>query len=142
MKTRAVLNKGLSAWAFQELAQKLSNSLWLEISETPADYNYVLGWDGDDLDSSNTFIPFDGIKLASDKRLLADIFKKNNIPIPETYLFNTTQDVLNLLQNSSEEWCLKYPISCGASGHRIVSDAKDIPQKWLKPYAGLFHSGW
>ena len=107
----------------------------LAISDTPGDYNYVLAWDETDMKScGKTFIPFEGMKLASDKRLLAKIFNANNIPTPETYLLDSYRAVKDFLGNNLGQWCIKYPIGCGASGHRIINTIEDIPQDWLKPY--------
>ena len=80
------------------------------------------------------FVPYKGIKLASDKRLLADVFIKNNITTPQTYIIDTYSEVLAFIRNITEQWCLKYPIGCGASGHRIIYDLQDVPQTWLQPY--------
>ncbi len=57
MKECAILNSGFGAWAFQDLANILAQKLQIEISETPAKYNYILAWDKT-LDSfkSNSFI--------------------------------------------------------------------------------------
>ncbi|VEP12754.1 conserved hypothetical protein [Hyella patelloides LEGE 07179] len=135
MKKCVILNSGLGAWAFQELADNLANELNIKISETPGDYNYVLAWDKT-LENfvDKSFIPFEGIKLASDKREQAKIFKDNNIPTPETHLLNNYQDVIKFIGNNFSQWCLKYPVGCGASGHRIINNVADIPQDWLRPY--------
>lgn len=38
------------------------------------------------------------------------------------------------MRDTTEQWCLKYPIGCGASGHKIINCDRDVPQEWLKPY--------
>lgn len=133
---KVILNSGNGAWIYQELAESLAESLKIQISDVPGDYNYVLYWEESNIKQieDKMFIPFKGIKLASDKRLLAKKFSENNIDIPETYLINTYQEVCDFIQNQTGQWCLKYPIGCGASGHKIIDNSQQIPQKWLKPY--------
>ena len=134
MQECVVLNAGFGAWAFQELATNLSELLNIEISDLPAKYNYVLSWEEEDLDIAQSFIPFASIKLASDKRLQAQVFNQNSIPTPETHLIDTFQDVVNFINNSQGQWCLKYSSGCGGAGHKLINRSEDIPQKWLQPY--------
>lgn len=101
MRNCVVLNAGMGSWAFQELAEDLAKNLDIEISDTPGNYNYVLAWDENDLEViDKSFIPFVGMKLASDKRLLAKVFKENNIPTPETHLLDSYQDVVKFINNN------------------------------------------
>src|SRR5687768_9617293 len=37
-----ILNGGAGAWAFAGLAEQLGRALWLEVSETPRAFNYLL----------------------------------------------------------------------------------------------------
>lgn len=135
MKNCVILNAGMGSWAFQELAEELAKNLDIEISDTPGNYNYVLAWDENNLEAiGKSFIPFIGMKLASDKRLLAKVFKENNIPNPETHLLASYQNVVKFINSNLGTWCIKYPIGCGASGHRIINAIEDIPQNWLQPY--------
>jgi hypothetical protein len=69
-----ILNGGGGSWAFATLAQQLGNALWINVSETPRQYNYLLAMD--DFDASRCgelFIPFQSMVLAADKRLLAHV---------------------------------------------------------------------
>ncbi len=136
MQKIVILNSSDGAWVFQELAESLANILKIEIDNIPRDFNYVLNWNEANIKEieHKMFIPWSGINIASDKRLLADIFLKHKIAIPETYLINTYEEVLKFIESYTEQWCLKYPIGCGASGHKIINNRLDIPQKWLKPY--------
>lgn len=98
MKNIVILNSGLGAWAFQGLADKLAQDLELKIPETPGDYNYVLGWDENNLKfGDKSFVPFKAMKLASDRRLLAKVFERNNIFTPETHLLDNYRDVTNFI---------------------------------------------
>lgn len=123
MYKKVILNSGDGAWVFQALAKSLANSLQIDISSVPGDFNYVLGWNETNINTiaSKMFIPWRGIKLASDKRLLANVFIKHKISIPDTFLIDTHREVLNFLRDTNEQWCLKYPIGCGASGHKKIS---------------------
>ena len=142
MKSCAILNKSPVGWAFEELAQKLSYVLWVDVSEEPADYNYVLGWEENDIDScGKMFIPFEGIKLASDKRLLARIFADSDVRTPKTLICEDREELREAIllhrrfeNDSNCEWCLKWPLSCGATGHRIITSSSDIPKNWPKPF--------
>lgn len=135
MNRCVILNDDFGGWAFEELANRLAEKLNLEVYNLPGDYNYILSWDETDNDTLNkSFIPFKGMKLASDKRLLAKIFQDNNIPIPTTYLLDSYEEVVDFIGCDFNQWCIKYPISCGASGHRIINRIEDIPQDWLNPY--------
>jgi len=135
MKESVILNGGFGAWAFTDLANDLAQKLAIKVSETPGDYNYILSWDEKDRETCHrSFIPFEGMKLASDKRLLAQVFQDNDIPIPETHLLDSHQEVVEFIGSDFDQWCLKYPIGCGASGHRIIRSISDIPQDWLRPY--------
>jgi hypothetical protein len=65
-----ILNQSAGSWIFDDLAQMLSRSLWIDISENLSDINYVLCADGELLDRHfvNSFIPLRSIHIASDKR--------------------------------------------------------------------------
>ena len=67
----AILNTGSGAWAFEEHAARLSGAMWLDVRSTPADTVYLLGWDGPEPPSGESFIPYDSIMDASDKRCQA-----------------------------------------------------------------------
>ncbi len=98
MNRCVILNDEYGAWAFQELADRLAKELNLEVSNIPGDYNYILSWDERNKEICNkSFIPFEGMKLASDKRLLAKVFEENDIPIPKTYLLNSYQEVVEFI---------------------------------------------
>ncbi len=59
MKTPVILNRGDTAWLFSSFAKKSADVLWLNVSEAPADFNYILGCDDRDLTIvRETFIPF------------------------------------------------------------------------------------
>ena len=48
MEQQVILNGGLGAWAFEELANDLAQKLEVKVSETPGDFNYILSWDEGD----------------------------------------------------------------------------------------------
>ena len=40
----------------------------------------------------------------------------------------------SFLSIPDSEWCLKYPTSCGASGHRLISSSSTEPPNWPRPF--------
>ena len=131
-----ILNSGNGAWAFDRLANQLATALKIKVSETPQRFNYLLNVeDPKQLNDWNSFVPLSSIALAADKRLLAQVFLAKNVPTPETILSEGFDEVQNFIRsNPSKKWCLKYPTSCGASGHRTVSVADVVPPNWPTPY--------
>jgi hypothetical protein len=131
-----IVNQGAGAWAFEPLAHTLASTLGIEVSETPRRFNYFLG--GDNRWSwipESSFIPFGAIDIAADKRLLARAFEQADVPRPETQLVATFEDVLRIIRaRPNQEWCLKYPLGCGASGHRFITSASDKPKNWPIPF--------
>ncbi len=129
------MNGGKGAWAFDPLAEKLASYLNIEISDRPRLYNYLLNLEeGTEVDF-NVFIPMDSVRLASDKRLLAQVFNDHKVPTPLTILCEDYVEVLSTIRGNPErEWCLKFPTSCGASGHRVVSASSAEPPNWPTPF--------
>ena len=134
--TAVILNAEPGAWAFHDHAQRLSRALGLPIATEPAAHNYVLSWDEDrPLPTGRSFIPFAAMRLASDKRLLAATFARAGVPTPTTHLLDTPDAVRRFVErNGYCEWCLKWPIACGASGHRRITSPADVPTDWPRPY--------
>jgi hypothetical protein len=133
MTSFAILNAGPGAWAFEPLANRLSQVLEWPIATTPARWNYVLGWDGDGVAPS--FIPFEAIRIASDKRLTAEAFTRSQVPAPETLLLEDDPEMQQVLgARSEEEWVLKWPVGCGASGHRLIALGDEVPREWPRPF--------
>lgn len=135
-KDCCVLNSGDGAWAFEPLAVQLSSSLGVEISTEPRQFNYVLHFeDVGRLLDSEVFIPTEAVRLASDKRLLASVFQEHGVPTPLTRLFDKFDEVRRFItEHPNHEWCCKYPTSCGASGHRLLTEASVEPVKWPRPF--------
>ncbi len=130
-----ILNGGGGSWAFSTLAQQLSDALWIDVSDTPRQYNYLLTVDEfDPTTCGKLFIPFGSMELAADKRLLAEAFSEASVPTPLTQLVHSLTDAERIRQeNPGSEWCLKYPTSCGASGHRILMPGMQLPKDWPLP---------
>jgi glutathione synthase/RimK-type ligase-like ATP-grasp enzyme len=131
-----VVNGSPSGWAFEPLARHLSSLLEISVSETPADFNYLLYSEGaDHLPGSQLFIPLEGIRLAADKRRLAVVFCQQQVPTPTTHLFDTFAGATQfMLGHSASRWCLKYPTSCGANGHRLLTAGMPEPPNWPRPF--------
>lgn len=135
-KECCILNSGAGAWAFEPLANQLSAALEIDVSEKPRDFNYILHVEDHKVaQSCRSFIPFEAIQYASDKRSLATVFNENRIQTPHTALFNEFEDAKKFIRsNANKQWCLKYPTSCGANGHRSLCDSDSEPTNWPKPY--------
>jgi hypothetical protein len=135
-KDCCILNEGNGAWAFGALASRLSSCLGVEISEEPRHFNYLLHIEQHSpCIEFKSFIPIESIRLASDKRLLAKLFLEKAVQTPQTTLCDTFSEVMALVHdNGRHEWCIKYPTSCGASGHRLLTKNSDEPQNWPRPF--------
>lgn len=131
----AILNAGSGAWVFEEHAQRLAGALRLEVSATPADYNYLLGWESPSAPTGQSFIPFESIRIASDKRRLAAVFASHQVATPRTYLLTSQDEVEQVIAAVPQSaWVLKWPIGCGGSGHRLQAPEAPIPPDWPRPY--------
>jgi glutathione synthase/RimK-type ligase-like ATP-grasp enzyme len=132
----AILNKSEGKWVFDDLAQILSKSLWIDVSENPGFLNYILCAEPEIIDRNlNSFIPLDSIRIASDKREIEKRFKSYGVARPQTFILETTADVESVLtEYKNRSWILKYPTGCGGMNHRILEDTSEIPTKWPKPY--------
>lgn len=130
-----VLNGGNGAWAFETLATQLSSAIGIGMSATPGKFNYLLHMEGIDFGTDVvSFIPLESVKIASDKRLLADTFRKHGVPTPETHLFENFEEAARFVASqNSREWCLKFPTSCGANGHRFITQETQLPDNWPTP---------
>lgn len=130
-----ILNGGGGAWAFANLAQQLCHALGIDVAETPRTYNYLLAMDiFDPSCCDHLFIPLRSMELAADKRLLASTFAAACIPTPETRLVASLADGLRMVEvGPARQWCLKYPTSCGASGHRMLTAGMTLPRDWPLP---------
>jgi hypothetical protein len=131
----AIVNAGGGAWAFEEHAQHLAQVMQLEIGSSPAQYNYLLGWESTEPPSGKMFIPYKSILLASDKRCMAEVFEKHGVAIPRTYLLDSPEQVQRVVERETgSRWVLKWPTGCGASGHRLQEADRPIPKDWPRPY--------
>ncbi|HEX4606696.1 MAG TPA: hypothetical protein VH092_00680 [Urbifossiella sp.] len=127
-----ILNGGDGAWAFAPLAAQLGRALWLDVSDTPRRFNYLLQTDHPD--PGGLFIPVRAVHLAADKRRLAEVFAAAGVPTPETRLIGSLEEADRLLRDRpGREWCVKFPTGCGASGHRHLVPEMVLPRTWPLP---------
>jgi len=131
-----ILNSGSGAWAFEPLAIQLSSSLGIDISDQPRRFNYMLNIENNDRPIGyDVFIPIESIRLAADKRLLAKVFFERNVPTPRTHLLDTFTEAQRFInEHPANEWCLKFPTSSGANGHRLITATENEPPNWPKPF--------
>lgn len=130
----AILNQGKGAWAFSELAEQLSAALWLPVIEEPAEINYVLFWEGPER-PPGSFIPGEAVDIAGDKRTQAQLFESAGVPTPLTVEFASFDEMTaHVADHADQRWVLKYPIGCGAAGHRILDAGATPPDNWPTPF--------
>ncbi len=130
-----ILNQSEGRWAFANLAQMLSRSLWVDIGETPADLNYILCTEELIDNNLNSFILVNSIKIASDKREIEKRFKSYGVARPLTFILESSAQVRAILaEHHHQRWILKYPTGCGGIHHRIIQDISQIPDKWPQPF--------
>jgi ATP-grasp domain len=131
----AILNAGGGSWAFDEIAGRLARAMGLEVSATPAYANYLLGWDGPRAPVGRCFVPYPAIRVASDKRRLAESFAHHQVATPRTHLLHSEAEVQSLLQAGAPcRWVLKWPTGCGGAGHRLLEPGASLPSGWPLPY--------
>ena len=130
-----IVNQTGGKWAFEKLANILSNSLWVDIKEDFGVLNYILGIDEKNIYNVSSFIPIESIKIAADKREIEKRFQKYCVPRPKTFLANNEKEVELILSEYPQiKWILKYPIGCGGINHRLIEDINQIPKRWTKPF--------
>ncbi|MCA9575788.1 MAG: ATP-grasp domain-containing protein [Sandaracinaceae bacterium] len=130
-----IVNAGPGAWGFEPLANALAAATGVPISETPAEWNYVLGWPESMAGfPSGSFVPQQAITLAADKRLLARAFERGAVPSPETTLVDSAEEARRFL-GATDRYCLKYPTGVGAHGHRMLTEdaLAALPSSWPRP---------
>ena len=134
--TPKILNQSEGKWVFEDLAQMLSRSLWVDISEMPGDLNYILCTDTALVDSTiNSFIPLRSINIASDKREIERKFKDFGVARPKTFILESIQAIESILTtHPRNRWILKYPTGCGGINHRIIENISEIPEHWPQPF--------
>lgn len=129
-----IVNRTGGKWAFEKLANILSKSLWLDITEDFGDINYMLCVEENNIYNVSNFIPIKSIKIAADKREIEKKFKEYYVPRPKTFLANNEKEVEVILSSYPKiQWILKYPIGCGGINHRLIENINQIPKRWPKP---------
>lgn len=131
-----VLNGGRGGWAFAPLAEQLSRALAIPISEHPRRFNYLLHLDSlEEKPEGGLFIPWEAVRGAADKRSMATAFARHTVPTPHTVLLESFADVREFVAaNAQSQWCLKYPLGCGANGHRLITAESGEPPNWPRPF--------
>ncbi len=133
--TAAILNQGSGSWAFEEHAAKLAAVLWLDVTSEPQEFNYLLCWEQPEPPAGRLFIPWEAIQVASDKRLQAAAFARNGVATPKTFLVDTVEELQKVLaREGRREWVLKYPVSCGGTGHQKITVNSLIREDWPRPF--------
>ena len=94
-----------------------------------------MAWDRPEPPAGRSFVPWDAMQMAADKRLQAQAFRQAAVSIPRTELLADQSALQELLSsNRSCEWALKYPVACGGAGHRLVTADSAIREDWPLPF--------
>ncbi len=120
-------------WALGDFPEQLSSLLNVPIVYDPTDFNYIVSDIPIGLPDRSSFIPLDGIRIASDKRKQMQLFSRMDVPTPETHLIYNQIQLSSLLNETSGRWVLKYPTSCGGTGHRVIEHSSEVPDGWPTP---------
>ncbi len=132
----AILHRGPHRPAFGKLPERLARLTGWPIREEDAglDLAYVLAWDGEP-PRCRTFVPWDAIQLAHDKRAQARAFQSAGVPTPETHLLPDAAAVRELAaRRGDRRWVLKWPLGCGGVGHRLLTPETPITRVWPAPH--------
>jgi len=133
MQNAVILNSGEGAWAFEPLASRLAHIFGVPVSSTPAEWNYLLAFDGELKPEQKSFILLNAVNIATDKRETARVFNAENVPSPPTFLLDDTELSDFLSKENTRQWLLKWPVGCGAAGHRFIQSGDSIPDDWPRP---------
>ena len=93
----------------------------------------MLAFDGELKPEQKSFIPLDAINIATDKRETAHVFNAENVPSPPTFLLDDAELADFLSKGNTRQWLLKWPVGCGAAGHRFIQAGDSIPDDWPRP---------
>jgi hypothetical protein len=132
----AILHAGPNRSYFGELPGYLARATGLPIvaDDQDLDLAYVLAWYPDRPPRCRTFIPFASLLVCEDKRLQAEVFARAGVSTPEWHLLDGEAQLHQFRRARRDRtWALKWPVGCGAVGHRIVSAETRITRLWPTP---------
>lgn len=133
----ALLHRGWGRSLFGDHAAYLSRLTGLPIVETDLglDFAYLLAWAGAAAPACPTFVPYQSILLAADKRALAPVFAAAGVAVPETHLLESPEAVRAFpALHPERRWVLKWPLGCGALGHQIIGPDTALTPLWQPPF--------
>lgn len=121
-------------WLFGTIARPLAQATGSPIVDRPQGCCYVLsnpaGHDG-----FTSFIPLPAIDLAADKRAIEQAFHAAGIARPRTWILGTEAEVEHLVaQHPQRKFIVKYPTSCGSSGHYTFRGRFTPKKHWPLPF--------
>jgi hypothetical protein len=133
-----IFNRSEGKWAFDGLAQTLTRSLWVDVSDIPGDLNYILCTDAELIGNPiQSFIPIESIRIAADKQQIEQRFQADNVIRPKTLILDSLAAIavaksaliatglydsfgaVDLLQDDRGKW---YALEVGTDG--IYSHSK------------------
>ncbi len=136
-QSAAILHSGPWKKVFGQFPEYLSRLTGWPIVEDDRDisFGYVLGWDEEKPPRCQTYIPFEAILSANDKREQYKRFKQFDVRIPETHLIDTKEGVFDFFESRPDKkWVLKWPDGCGGMGHQLLSSQTQITAFWRAPF--------
>ena len=125
MKRGAILHRGPMQRLFGDFPGELAHVLDVPVldDDRDVDVGLVLAWDGP-APRCRTFVPFDEIVAALDKREQFRRFQSAGVSIPESRLFDDFPAAQAFaLADDRRQWLLKWPLGSGAVGHAIARTA-------------------
>jgi glutathione synthase/RimK-type ligase-like ATP-grasp enzyme len=131
---RTIFCTAADEWAFGAIAQRLSALCDCPVVSEPQGLCYLLS-DPQEATGYQAFIPLSAVHIAADKREIEQAFARGGIARPRTWILLGTQDVEVLLHEQPERrFILKYPTSCGGSGHYVVQGGFTAKRNWPTPF--------
>jgi glutathione synthase/RimK-type ligase-like ATP-grasp enzyme len=136
MSRAAVLHRGPLRGLFGDFPEQLAADLDLPIldEDRDVDLGLILAWDGPP-PRCRTFVPFDAIVAAQDKREQFRRFRAAGVSIPETRLFDDFEIARAFaLLDPDRRWLLKWPVGSGSVGHTLIDRDSRVTPLWNPPF--------
>ncbi|MEU6709619.1 hypothetical protein [Streptomyces wuyuanensis] len=135
----AILNQEPESVLFGNLPEQMSALTGWPVTtqDSNLDIAYLMGWAKRTPPRCRSFVPYQALLTALDKRSQARAFALARVPVPETVLLHSEDELRHLLRAAPERrWALKWPLGCGGLGHRLVTTATDfgpLTALWPRP---------
>ena len=135
--TAAILHSTPWNRIFGQFPTYLSQLMGLPIVETDErlDFAYLVGWSPARAPSCPTYISYESILIAHDKRKQAHAFARAGVSIPETHLLDSIETLYTFYRRRRDkQWVLKWPVGCSGMGHQMLTQETQITTFWQPPF--------